>query len=86
MKKLVSLLLIAVLLFTAVSALAYSKDEPITIKFWHTRGSGAQYETLKGQINAFNSTVGAEKGIIVEETYLGGYSDHLPTVTYLVKK
>ncbi|MBQ2028065.1 MAG: extracellular solute-binding protein [Clostridia bacterium] len=75
MKKLVSLLLIAVLLFTAVSALAYSKEEPITIKFWHTRGSGAQYDTLKGQVEAFNSTIGAEKGIIVEETYLGGYSE-----------
>lgn len=74
MKKLVAILLAALLVCTAVNALAYSKDEPITITFWHTRGSGANYEVLKACVDGFNSTVGAEKGIIVEEVYQGGYA------------
>ena len=80
MKKLVSLLLVAVLLCFSVSALAYSPEEPITIQFWHTRGSGAQQETMNYQIDAFNETVGKEKGIIVEGTYIGGYADIMAKV------
>ena len=71
MKKFVAILLAALLVCTAASALAYSKDEPITITFWHTRGSGANYDVLKACVDGFNSTVGAEKGIIVEEVYQG---------------
>ena len=80
MKKLVSLLLVAVLLCFSVSALAYSPEEPITSQFWHTRGSGAQQETMNYQIDAFNETVGKEKGIIVEGTYIGGYADIMAKV------
>jgi len=74
MKKLAALCLAAILLLTMSSALAYGPDAPITIKFWHTRGSGAQYDTMKGQVDAFNEGVGKEKGIFVEEIYQGDYS------------
>lgn len=73
MKKLLTLVLLLAMLCT--SAFAYSPEEPITILFWHTRGSGAQEETVNYQINTFNETVGKEKGIIVEGVYQGGYGD-----------
>ena len=76
MKKLVSLLLVALLVLGLCgTALAYSPEDPITIEFWHNRGSGAQQTTVEGQINAFNETIGKEKGIIVEGVYQGGYAD-----------
>lgn len=75
MKKLVSLLLALMLVMSISSALAYSAEEPITITFWHTRGSGAQQETVDYQIKSFNETVGKEKGIIVEGVYIGGYAE-----------
>ena len=74
MKKLVAILLAALLVCTAVSALAYSKDEPITITFWHTRGSGANNKALVNLVDKFNASVGAEKGIIVQEVYQGDYT------------
>ena len=74
MKKLVSLLLAALLVLGICStALAYSPEEPITIEFWHNRGSGAQDVTVKGQVSAFNETVGKEKGIVVTDSYQGNY-------------
>ena len=74
MKKLVSLMLaVAMLLCVAGTAMAYSPEEPITILFWHTRGSGANAETCDKQIAMFNETVGKEKGIVVEGVYIGNY-------------
>ena len=82
MKKLVSVLLVMVLaLALCSSALAYDKDNPITITFWHTRGAGANYDVCKACVDGFNATVGAEKGIIVEEVYQGGY----PAITSAVQ-
>ncbi|MBO4378740.1 MAG: ABC transporter substrate-binding protein, partial [Clostridia bacterium] len=76
MKKLVSLLLATLLVLCLCgTALAYSPEDPITIEFWHNRGSGAQLTTVQGQVDAFNETVGKEKGIIVKEVYIGGYAD-----------
>ena len=75
MKKLVSILLVLVLAL-ACSASAFADGDPITLKFWHHRGSGAQYECGSHHaVNGFNETVGAEKGIVVEESYIGGYVD-----------
>ena len=56
MKKLLALVLLLAMLCT--SAFAYSPEEPIHILFWHTRGSGAQQETVDYQIKTFNETVG----------------------------
>ena len=75
MKKLVCMLLVlALTLALCGTALAYSKDEPITIEFWHTRGKGANYTALKNLVDKFNESVGAEKGIFVEEVYQGDYT------------
>ena len=73
MKKLLSLVLLLAMLCT--SAFAYSPENPIHILFWHTRGSGAQQETVDYQIKTFNETVGKEKGIEVEGVYQGGYAE-----------
>lgn len=73
MKKLLALVLLLAMLCT--SAFAYSPENPIHILFWHTRGSGAQQETVDYQIKTFNETVGKEKGIEVEGVYQGGYAE-----------
>lgn len=74
MKKLFSFILALVMLTCAASAaLAYSPEEPITILFWHTRGSGANNAALLNLVNTFNETVGKEKGIVVEEVFIGDY-------------
>lgn len=78
MKKLVSLLLALAMLLSVTGALAYSPEEPITITFWHTRASGANYNVLKDSVDTFNATIGKEKGIIVEETFQGSYADIVP--------
>lgn len=74
MKKAVSLLLSALMLLS-LFAVAQAQGEPIKVAFWHTRGSGANYDALKQSIDAFNATVGQEKGIVVEETFVGNYEE-----------
>lgn len=56
--------------------------EPITIEFWHTRGSGANGENMTAMIEEFNAT--NEYGITVEGVYQGGYADNLSKVTAAV--
>jgi len=73
MKKLLAVLMACALTASAASVAMADAANPITIKFWHTRGSGANGETCTKQVQMFNETVGAEKGIIVEETYIGNY-------------
>jgi len=73
MKKLISLLLALVLILALTPAMA--SEEPIVVKFWHGRGTGAQYDCVLQAVNSFNETVGKEKGIFVEESYIGGYVD-----------
>ena len=65
MKKLLSLVLLLAMLCT--SALAYSPEEPITITFWHTRGSGANQEVMKASVDAFNATVGKERASLLKK-------------------
>lgn len=47
---------------------------PVTISFWHsmTDEAGTEFENY---IKEFNSTLGTEKGIIVESVFQGQYSD-----------
>ncbi len=74
MKRIVSIALLTVFLLSLMSfAPALAQSEPITINFWHTGGSGALQEAVQYAVNKFNTTVGAEKGINVVETYIGGY-------------
>ncbi len=67
---------LAMLLCMLPAALA--DGEPITIQFWHTRGSGANYEVVQHSVNTFNETIGKEKGIVVEEVFVGSYTEILP--------
>lgn len=76
MKKLVSLLLF-LLLLSATAGFA-AADDPITVTFWHTRGSGANYDVVAHSVQTFNETIGAEKGIVVEELFIGNYDEILP--------
>ena len=55
----------------SIGAKADETAEPITIQFWHTRGSGANYEVVQHEVEEFNNTIGKEKGITVEETFIG---------------
>ena len=76
MKRIGSAVLMAVLLLSLVSfAPAMAQSEPVTVNFWHTGGSGALQEAVQIAVNKFNTTIGAEKGIRVVETYIGGYDD-----------
>lgn len=61
----------------AIGAKADETAKPITIQFWHTRGSGANYEVVQHEVEEFNNTIGKEKGITVEETFIGNYNDIL---------
>ena len=75
MKKLVSILLTLTLLFSlSAAAMAEETGDNIVIQFWHTRGSGTSYEGLKESVDNFNATIGKEKGITVQETFIGDYT------------
>jgi len=73
MKKLVALLLATLMLASCMSFA--SADEPIVLQFWHHAGSGGIYNAVSAAVANFNATVGAEKGIVVEEVYIGAYAD-----------
>ncbi len=74
MKKLVSLAL-ALMMVLSLASVASAADDPIIINFWHTGGSGGLQSAVQYAVEKFNTTVGAEKGIQVVETYIGGYDD-----------
>lgn len=71
MKKLVALMM-ALLMVASMASFA-TAAEPTKVIFWHSRGSGANYEVTKDAVDTFNATIGAEKNIVVEEVYIGGY-------------
>ena len=77
MKKRISLVL-ALMMLLSLCSFARAEQEPLHIEFWHTRGSGANYEVLKNSVDTFNATIGKEKGIFVEEVFQGGYADIVP--------
>ena len=74
MKKLLALVLALVMVMSMAFASA-EDDGKLHIVFWHTRGAGVQENTVNTQCQMFNETIGAEKGIVVEPVYMGGYSD-----------
>lgn len=77
MKKLTTLLTLVLALIMAMSSMTFAvaAEEPITIQFWHARGSGKNLEAVTHEIELFNSTIGAEKGIVVEGVFQGAYAD-----------
>lgn len=82
MKKLVSLLL-ALALVLGLCSFASAEDK-IIVTFWHHASSGALYNVVKDSVDTFNATIGAEKGIEVQETYVGSYHDILSKVQLAV--
>lgn len=74
MKKLVALMMALLMVLSLTSAIAEDPSAGKTkVIFWHSRGSGANYEVTKEAVDTFNATIGAEKKIWVEEVYIGGY-------------
>ena len=77
MKKLVSLLLALLMMLSCVSFA--SAEDVIELEFWHSWGSGANYEALVKLVDDFNAA--NEGKIHVTETYVGNYAEVLSKVT-----
>lgn len=73
MKKLVSLILAVLMMLSCVSFA--NAEDVIELDFWHSWGSGANYETLVKLVNDFNAA--NEGKIKVTETYVGNYAEVL---------
>ena len=67
---------------SAVMAESTDNGETMTIQFWHTRGSGPNYEAVQHEVETFNDTIGKEKGIEVQETYIGDYNEILTKLSW----
>ncbi|NCC65437.1 MAG: extracellular solute-binding protein, partial [Spirochaetia bacterium] len=79
MKRLFSVMIILISLTTAVFAAGQRdiKPDPIrTVTWWHPN-SGLAGQATQAMVQAFNSTVGAEKNIRVEAVYQGKANDVL---------
>ncbi len=74
MKKALGILLIVAMLLGCMSFA--SADDPIIVEFWHA-GSGSVGTVIDAEIEQFNNTIGAEKGIKVVGTYQGSYDETL---------
>lgn len=76
LKKAAVLMAAGTMLFSQAGSVVMAEEaagEPITIQFWHTRGAGANYEVVQHSVEEFNNTIGKEKGIQVEEVFIGDY-------------
>lgn len=75
MKKYISLLLVFLLLFSGCSQSAQSTADENTIQLsiWHYYG-GTTAQTFSYLVQRFNSTVGAEQGIVVTDYSYDGVS------------
>lgn len=73
MKKLVSFALALIMVLSLCSFA--SAEEPTLVRFWHNRSSGANLEACEKAVDEFNNTIGKEKNIHVEATYIGGYPE-----------
>lgn len=77
MKKTLAIL-VALAMIACMLPAAVAEGDPIIVNFWHTRGSGANYEVVQHSVNTFNETIGKEKNIQVVETFIGNYNEILP--------
>ncbi|MFA0815498.1 MAG: extracellular solute-binding protein [Anaerofustis sp.] len=79
MKKRQIFLLVAFLFFAAsltggcANRYGLNPNTPVTITMWHNYG-GQMKDAITSMVDDFNSSVGAEKGIIVNVTYVGSQS------------
>ncbi len=69
MKRITAILLIGLILLTAFAGCSnktkLDPKKPVTLTMWHVYGSQTQ-SPLNDVIGEFNSTVGAEKGIVIK--------------------
>ena len=79
MEKLLSMLLVLALAMS-LCTVASAEEEKTIVTFWHHASGGALYDVVKDSVDTFNATIGAEKGIEVQETYVGSYHDILSKV------
>lgn len=78
MKKLLTLFLSIALLCTALTSCKNESpldaDKPVTLTMWHNYGGDMQ-ATMDFLIDEFNSTVGKEKGIVINVTAISSSSE-----------
>ena len=83
MKKLLTLLLAALLVFGAAVCSADSVEsvttEPITITFWQMLDNETYDADLKGVVDEFNAGIGAQYGITVDTQIISGGTEALET-------
>ncbi len=78
MKKLAILLILALLLGGVAVA-----EETVTITLWHCMSDTAG-DLINAYVDAFNETVGAEKGIKVDAVYQGSYNDAVQKMNSMI--
>ncbi len=77
MKKTIALILVLMMLCGSLAGCSKSPldpKEPVTLTMWHNYGGDMQ-ETMDSLIDEFNSTVGKEKGIIINVTAISSSSE-----------
>ena len=77
MKKLLTLIVALALLLCSLSGCSSSPldpDKPVTLTMWHNYGGDMQ-EAMDYLIDQFNSTVGKDKGIIINVTAISSSSE-----------
>ncbi len=77
MKKLFALILSLTMLCGILSGCSKSildPNDPVTLNMWHNYGGDMQ-ETMDALIDEFNSTVGKEKGIVINVTAISSSSE-----------
>ena len=78
MKKIIILLLCLVMLLCTFTGCGekdiLDPDHPVTLTMWHNYGGDMQ-ETMDYLIDQFNSTIGKEKGIVINVTAISSSSE-----------
>ncbi len=89
MKKLFYSISVLIVLLCAIGILAgcdsspLDPDDPITLNMWHNYGGDMQ-STMDLLIDQFNSTVGKEKGIVINVTAISSSSELNKSLTMIV--
>ena len=86
MKKVIALFLILALSACALagcSGIKLDPKKPITLTMWHNYGGDMQ-QTMDLLIDEFNSTVGKEKGIVIDVTAISSSSELNKSLTMIV--
>ena len=90
MKYRIALFLAAMLAFGSLAgcsdpAASLDPDEPVKVTMWHNYGGDMQ-QTMDYLIDQFNSTVGKEKGIVVDVTAISSSSELNKSLTMIANE